>query len=442
MATKVWILVVSESGTPNERSVSVEAENWMAALRAGRARLGEEAALPQGASCAVAPDGSVTILDPGSRRRFLLRPMPERTAADATGVHPRQGEAVPKPLAPPQVPSPEPSARRVARRTVGYMMNPATRGPNVPIQGEPPVATVPRAPAPTPVVETPTVKPLYARDEDPSPESPLAYRERGYALPEGTSVQHAERALRLELEGLRKELAHLGRGKFIQLVAFDHAWTEHPLRPPVVTITWKDWRDEVEVILPEHANLVHDSGILETAATPEHLESDPRFAEVREALLDLPFVATASEALGFAVRLCHELFAIEAASGCSLDRARTELRVVAATGPGAAERRGETFPATVGLFGATLALGKPLRVAQANYDRRFDAGIDGRIGLEVRAALYVPLLSTMGCVGVLQLLNPPARTGFTAADEALASYIAARVGSLAERLPARRDEVA
>ncbi|MCA9583628.1 MAG: hypothetical protein KC416_17640, partial [Myxococcales bacterium] len=46
----------------------------MAALRAGREKLGEKEGVPAGASCAVASDGRVTIMDPVAQRSYLLVP--------------------------------------------------------------------------------------------------------------------------------------------------------------------------------------------------------------------------------------------------------------------------------------------------------------------------------------------------------------------------------
>lgn len=53
--------------------VTIEADNWMTALRLGRTSMGESGGVPTGSSCAVAGDGRVTILDPVDRRRFVLQ---------------------------------------------------------------------------------------------------------------------------------------------------------------------------------------------------------------------------------------------------------------------------------------------------------------------------------------------------------------------------------
>src|SRR5689334_7845735 len=75
VTTKKWRLLVTPlSGTTPLHRLEVEAPNWMGALREARRELGEEGGLPTGASCAVAPDGTVTILDSEARRKFLLVP--------------------------------------------------------------------------------------------------------------------------------------------------------------------------------------------------------------------------------------------------------------------------------------------------------------------------------------------------------------------------------
>ncbi|MEZ4254328.1 MAG: GAF domain-containing protein [Polyangiales bacterium] len=87
-------------------SVDIDAPNWMAALTEGRAKIGETGGVPAGASCAVAPDGRVTILDPVAHRSYVLTPegggtllssmpppaAPSKPPASGTSVRPRASE--------------------------------------------------------------------------------------------------------------------------------------------------------------------------------------------------------------------------------------------------------------------------------------------------------------------------------------------------------------
>lgn len=54
----------------------------MGALRDARKALGEDGGLPPGASCGVAPDGTVTILDAAGRRKLVLTPTMTTTAGN------------------------------------------------------------------------------------------------------------------------------------------------------------------------------------------------------------------------------------------------------------------------------------------------------------------------------------------------------------------------
>jgi hypothetical protein len=53
-----------------------------------------------------------------------------------------------------------------------------------------------------------------------------------------------EQALRAELARIRDELSALPKGKLVNLAVFDHLFADAPLRGPVATLQWKDWRGE------------------------------------------------------------------------------------------------------------------------------------------------------------------------------------------------------
>jgi hypothetical protein len=329
LAASTWKLVVSSlDRTSDSRELTVEGENWLTAVRAARKALGEEGAVPPGASCVMGADGSVIILDAGSRRRFVL--IPERPAKRSSRPPLGTLTAVPAPVeAPPAVaataeasaPSPAPacqgsgeeSAKAEAapgnftgkplprpalgvpasppptRDTAGKVPAPRPAEPARPGERASPntearssasmppagalglpaaVAPLPPPPAPSglprvaPVRSTgpwratgprPVPKPaltgkelqlLAKRDEDPRPQAPLAYRERMYFVDRSVPDGLLEQALRAELARIRDELAALPRGKLVNLAAFDHLFADAPLRGPVATLQWKDWRGD------------------------------------------------------------------------------------------------------------------------------------------------------------------------------------------------------
>jgi hypothetical protein len=85
---------------------------------------------------------------------------------------------------------------------------------------------------------------LFQRSEDPSAASPLTYREAAWAVPDGTSIAAAVRLLAGMFEGVRAALAGVKPGKLVYMAIFDHRFVGKPTRPPLATLTWKDWKDQ------------------------------------------------------------------------------------------------------------------------------------------------------------------------------------------------------
>jgi len=286
-----WRFVVTAQGggEPLAETV-VDGGHWLGALQAAQRALREPSGVPAGARCAVAPDEHVAIHDPRTRRSFFLAP-------ETSDAFPRPHHAPPAPAAapvrpaPPQPPPPKaPKPRKLAqtmaynvhdlvppakppaapgsgadampRRTVAYNVadlglpppgGPAPgKGPREVVVGTPRTAPAPEGPAPAqPPPPRDHGAVLSARDVEPSRESPLRYRERTYYVHPGTSEDAALALLQSRLATLRQELAASPPGKYVNLAAFDHAWSDEPSAPPLVTLQWMDWRGEPQVAYPK-----------------------------------------------------------------------------------------------------------------------------------------------------------------------------------------------
>jgi len=119
--SKRWRIVLSDLGGDAVKSeLTVDAENWMSALRQARGELGESGAVPPGSSCAVAPDGKVTILDPVERRRFVLS---VDTSESFTPPPVKQGgPKIPAdPTPPPEATNDAAAKKKAARKTMAYV---------------------------------------------------------------------------------------------------------------------------------------------------------------------------------------------------------------------------------------------------------------------------------------------------------------------------------
>lgn len=518
MTTKRWRLIVNPlSGATPLHQLEVDASNWVGALRTARQELGEEGGVPPGASCAVAPDGTVTILDSASRRKFLLTPLtsslpppsdpPAAQAANAVVVQPvpsaqpvaiaaaapvaaTPGADAPAPSKPakkakfqtvaytPGMPLPgtpvaavQPSASVVAQQPVAVVAQPAATQPAAAVSAalaqpaaaqaaapaqaaEPPgkkkkkfetVAFSPdetrkvmasinvggqepaAAAAPARAVSRPVSQPslrssqpspptaaplelLFTRDEDPGAQNPLTYRERAYLIPRGMTVTEAEAALRFVLADLQRQIEGAARGKFVNLAAFDHRWSNGPERPPLIVLEWRDWRGEPAVDYP--------------AAARDDGDHDDRLALVFEELHELPHLRTAAEGLDFVIRLLAQTVPTAAASACLYDINTDELRFVAATGPGADALRGTAISRSLGLLGHACHIeGRPLVVSDVRAHPNYNAASDAREGLEVSDMLLRAVVREGHLLGLLQLVNR--QTGaFSSNDVAVVNYVA------------------
>ncbi len=486
----------------------MEASNWMEAVSRARAELGEEAAVPRGATCRVAPGGDVTLIDPVAQRRYVVGRLersfvprkagapkvPREPKGSVPKIHlpspadlgrgPRSArhapkkavptrtvafEAPPGPKSEPSEPAPEPKAapKAVPTRTVAFEAPPGPkpdapppssppRGAPMPEPARPPRREVePGSSAPSPADSSKPSslrgwKLLSRRDHDPSEDNPLRYRERIYVVPEGTEEAAVERFLRERFDEVRSSLEHGAPGRFVNLVAFDHAWSERPERPPLLILQWKDWRGEPVLQKPLRSSTplaptppargagspprerasnaparpTPSSPPRDPSATPE-AEATNALATAFEACQDLLFLQTPNEGMHFVVRLLSELIPSKHVAGALYDINDDVWRLVAFRGHGAeAARRGHTVPARQGLFGAAATMpGQVLRVDDLASDTRFDPDAEVPEGLSPRSALYMALECRGVLLGAIQVLERTDAQHFDEDDVAVLQYV-------------------
>jgi hypothetical protein len=300
-----WFVEVAEGSYSTTERWVVEAAHWQPALKAARSLRGDEGELT-GYSVELLEDGFRAI-DPSTLTRYVVRQAPEDTPlskprADTNGhpaanhapqavalplTHAVGGAEQPVPLSQPiprQAPTSSPPARAahasVSVQTASVQSVPHAQAAvplsqpiarahssSVPPPPSNPLIGVSKTPAATsfalqkPVVSAvgsapetgphgngneplPPAELLYQREEDASASSPLTYRESAWLVPEGTSADAATRLLLGTFEGVRAALAGLGPGKLVNMAVFDHRFEGKPLRPPLVTLSWKDWQDQ------------------------------------------------------------------------------------------------------------------------------------------------------------------------------------------------------
>jgi len=362
----------------------------------------------------------------GKRRKFQTvafdaSTLPQRQPAAAAQVAPTFTAVAPTPAAPVT------QTAQTAQSAPVQAAAPAA--PASQPQAAAPRASTPSPARPTPQATTPEVHLLHQRSEEPTPKNPLAYRERSFVITGNATPASAEAALRTELAKLQAELANAPRGKFVNLALFDHRWQDRPQRPPIATLQWKDWKGAPEIAFPPQP---------QAQAATATAAPDDRLATAFEALQDLPFLSTAAEGLEFAVNLLGDMIASEAIAACLYDINTDELRVVAAAGTGAQERKTQAIPVTAGVFGQAARAGdRALAISNVQLHAGFDPALDTAPGLQARNMLLRPLLQEGQLFGVLQLTNRVGIASYTNEDVNLINYIAERVAAFVRQAKLR-----
>jgi hypothetical protein len=122
---------------------------------------------------------------------------------------------------------------------------------------------------------------LAKREQDPGADGPLTYREYAYYVEVAPDRAEGERLLRHELEGVKKAIAGAQPGKLVNMALFDVRFTGRPPKLPLVTLTWKDWREDAQVTFP-NAMVGALSGVAKESAPPP--EAPPPEAPPQAAL--------------------------------------------------------------------------------------------------------------------------------------------------------------
>lgn len=77
-----------------------------------------------------------------------------------------------------------------------------------------------------------------------------------------------------------------------------------------------------------------------------------------------------------------------------------------------------------GIIGTVAATGKPLRIADASNDHRFNPEVDAITGQKTVSVMCVPLRSKEGIIGVLEVMNKKGGHAYRERDEEIISYLA------------------
>ena len=113
------------------------------------------------------------------------------------------------------------------------------------------------------------------------------------------------------------------------------------------------------------------------------------------------------------VEVARAIFRAEASSIFLLDEKTDELVFEAVAGEGAETLRGRRFPSSTGVAGWVLVTRQSLVIEDVTQDPRFSKDVAESTGYVPKGLMAVPLLHDEEVLGVLEVLDRPARSQFS-----------------------------
>jgi hypothetical protein len=214
-----WLVEVSRVGEDSAlERYCIDARRWQSALQEARRLRGDAGALPK--LTIELLDHGYRAVDPALKVQYLVTE------------------------APPDMPL-----------TEGSLVVMSTRPPPAVLTAPPgPVASVPATSGSTssvPPRDANGIIPaqvIRQRDEQPAGD-PIAYRELALAV-RSVSTREDVEALLLSRLAEAKAVMPPEAKRYVQIAVFDHMFVKRPVRPPLATLMWKEWRGDPVLSFP------------------------------------------------------------------------------------------------------------------------------------------------------------------------------------------------
>jgi GAF domain-containing protein len=142
--------------------------------------------------------------------------------------------------------------------------------------------------------------------------------------------------------------------------------------------------------------------------------------------------------LGSIVEVARAIFHSQAASIFLLDEEADELVFEAIAGEGSDRLIGTRFPSSTGIAGWVLVTRQPLVLEDVSQDPRFARDAAEATGYVPKGLMAVPLLHGERALGVLEVLDRPARPGAALEEVELLGLFAAQAAIALDLLLAAR----
>ena len=402
MATYNVFVPAKKGSEMPDMTIKVEASNWLVELKESLRQIGDGHEGLSNIVCETAPDGSLRVADPGSKRVFLIK----------------QAEAKDDDLMAAEADRRAAESRAAAEAAAQAKAETESRL----LQFENQIKSAP-APAPEPVSE-PTPEPVVV--EAPAPE-PIAVVEPVIDTAQEEAVmrlQEERQQLEAELAAAKAKLeaAALNAANEATGVLGNVEVERHERKPKAdkkaskkAADEWDDlddWYDGVD----EEEQTVDDVVSEMFMATEDLHEKDPK------------------EAASFVLGLINKYVEAQAASVFMSDvnSALNDLIITAASGPIGDKIVGIHVPLGKGIVGFSVVNGVKLIVNSANNNPNFYGKLDEEFGFQTKSILCVPIQFEDRTYGAIELINKPNDESWTTYDSNVLESVGRLMGRAVE----------
>ncbi|MBA2660959.1 MAG: GAF domain-containing protein [Bradymonadaceae bacterium] len=359
-------------------TITVEAGNWMMALKSGLERIGEGPDIVRNVMCDIKSDNSIHVTDATSRRVFVLREIADPETAAPT----------------PDPQSPEDATEFATIRTEALVREtPVAVVQELEPQPEPPAPVAqPEPPAP---VAQPVAQPVVAAQpvvhEQSAPEEWAVDSGR---LRIGSSTQKALRSEEPKARVLKET-----RQKTDERNAANIGRVEEKVSESLIEDVFLEIQDihEGSMAMEDVINFVMDMAVNKVGAESGSI----LFADVNG----------------------------------------RELYFATARGPKAEEIMDFRVPMGKGLVGFCAREGVSLAISDAERDPRFYKEISEALGYETRALLCAPIQHEGRVYGAIELINKKANSNFSSNEMSALSYIGRQLAQYVNDVIMSREKI-
>lgn len=426
----------------------VDSDNWMAALKTGMTKLGEQGASVQNILVDIQDDNSVHVTESASGRVFRIR---ELTDAEVAQGQVKKGSSTGHPVAPAREPPPPPAApaeHKTLLSVPSFADHPSARQPE-PLAGtvapdrartpiETPALGEASMPRPAEYAETlPLPGPLpNLQETKPLPQQPRAADQAAPEpapapmIPPGAVAAIPSFPSSPPLVAHEPSLGHSGAGEALFAnAAFARSQPAirqtgtHPAGAP----KRKSLHVEAKQIEELEAPTSPIVGKIGRAPNKRHKEEiEDLLAEVFERVQEVYAQKDANAALYFLLDLALEKIPAESGSIFNADATSGDLSFRAVRGPKAQELLSAklVIPAGTGVAGFCAVEGVSLALSDVQKDPRYYAAVAEKVKYTPKSILCAPIMTHGRTFGCLQILNRTENSKFNETEVGLASYIA------------------